>query len=388
MFFFFSELRAARSVVALVALAILLLAPSFVKAQTLQQQLVKNAVNSNAQAITVSGTGHALVLITSICNGDNGTTLTVTDNSGSNTWTNLTPGGTCLDHSAGAVVGLKVFIAPNVASGTYTVTAADSSGTLIQFNLSDWTGLATSSLSDVVGACAPQPGSGSPLDTGTLTTSLNTDLIIGAVAEKATSVLGAITCGPTTCTGTPTSFTAMTKQYFGGASGQCGVSPGYAVSTAHGLWQGQATDSAPAQSTGLLVALKPLPPPTIAVSGSFGNGGSLSVGRAVTIARADSLGNGGGLTGSSAEKVARAGSFGNGGALSTVRAVNVAVAGAFGHGGSIAAARSVVNWISATLHGIGGTVSATVSTIFIPREPPVVFVAPMTPSLSLTAPLN
>jgi hypothetical protein len=134
-------------------------------------------------------------------------------------------------------------------------------------------------------------------------------------------------------------------------------------------------------------------------SGSFGNGGTTTGLRAVQIARADTIGNGGTITASRTAKVARSSSIGNGGTVaaarsasvarnasfgnsgtfSAVRGVSVARAASFGNGGIIAAGRAVVAYFSGLIHA-AGTILGLITTI----APTHITAPPFVVSLSMT----
>lgn len=213
--------------------------------------LIHQGVATNGPPATLSVTptaGHTLVVVAFSSEG-NSHDMTVSDNSGSNTWTRrfgCSPGSSWQD--------VEIWNSDNVAGGTYTISVSSTANMQVYFNETEWQGLANPSF-DLAGNCADAITTSSPINGGTLTTTTNNDLIIGGVGAF-TSILGSLACGPTSCTGLPSTLTALTFPNPASGSGNShNLFPVYTESSTAGLWQQQNSSATPNSYAGGLIGL-------------------------------------------------------------------------------------------------------------------------------------
>jgi hypothetical protein len=239
-----------RKTIRILAVFALCLSATTARAQTV------TPFHAATAGVSVTATaGHTLVAIVDAATATG--TISVSDNSGSNTWTTRIA-------CSPVINGLTFTIATadNVAGGTYTVTQTSTGSSFFNTNVFDISGLQASAF-DVVSANCNElnPTSTNPVASQTLTTVTSNDFIIGAVAIKGAAghgpQLSAIGCGPTSCTGTPSTFSTTNVVLAGSTFLDIGYA--YVASSAPGLWQVKGTDAffnTSDETEGALIGLK------------------------------------------------------------------------------------------------------------------------------------
>jgi len=144
----------------------------------------------------------------------------ITDNLG-NTWTQVAL-------RTGTSTREYIYYALNVAGGSTTVTVNFSASVTAAQNLSEFSGIATSSALDVAGAGAQADASTSPA-TGSVTTANANDLVIGGAGQVSVE---------TVLTGPSNSFAGLSKANTTGGSGASNITQlsAYRIVTATGTF--------------------------------------------------------------------------------------------------------------------------------------------------------
>jgi hypothetical protein len=156
---------------------------------TSEYQVMANS-DAQAQVITLTA-GHLLVAVAYGGQGPgNSTPLTVVPNmtfAVSDTLGNAFYAGPMVENSNSNQAAIQIFYAPNVTGGADTVTASSSSsGTSISLwtglFLQEYSGIAATDVVDV-GSAQMAPSSTSTITPGTVTTSTQCDLVVGAFTD-------------------------------------------------------------------------------------------------------------------------------------------------------------------------------------------------------------
>jgi hypothetical protein len=156
---------------------------------TLVQHISKDAGITSSSSLTFPASNTAGNWIGVVIRaGKAGQVLSVSD-TGGNTYRQAVQFNQTLDAPNGET--LAIYYAENIAAGANTVTVSESvANNTLRFAILEYSGVATANSLDVTAAAQ---GSGTTLNSGTATTTVNGDLILG---EAATSSGTTYTAGP------------------------------------------------------------------------------------------------------------------------------------------------------------------------------------------------
>ena len=148
----------------------------------------------------------------------------------------------------------EIWYFPGSAAVSTTVKVTPTTTSTYQCALTEWSGVVQSNPIDVLGNCG-KSGSGTAINTGSITTTLAGDLILGPLVTTGSNNLNSsLSCGPTTCSGLPTAWNLISNP---SSSNTPTLLTDYIISTVPGLFDAQASAIASHGWAGVEVAFQP-----------------------------------------------------------------------------------------------------------------------------------